>query len=191
MRYTDPDGREVSDEDIRSAFIDWIRTRDKRLGSTDGDILRYIEDAAVRDGSIPTTEEIAEQAESALRGRIAYGVIGGLALGIAYGGGQGLRGLWRRITGRSATRAAGQSIPQFVGHGAQRAAQRGFTPARISRVLREGTAVQATGRFGAQTRYTLGRNTVVIANEGRNAGQIITAFSDEVVNGIKGFWVGP
>ena len=68
LRYTDPDGREVSDEDIRSAFIDWIRTRDKRLGSTDGDILRYIEDTVVRDGSIPTTEEIAEQAESALPG---------------------------------------------------------------------------------------------------------------------------
>ena len=105
LRYTDPDGREVSDEDIRSAFINWIRTRDKRLGSTDGDILRYIEDTAVRDGSIPTTEEIAEQAESALRGRIAYGVIGGLALGIAYGGGQGLRGLWKRITGEMAPTA--------------------------------------------------------------------------------------
>jgi hypothetical protein len=57
--------------------------------------------------------------------------------------------------------------------------------------LSEGTVVEAMGRYGLQTRYILGENTVVIANEGRNAGKIITTFSSQIINGIKGFWVNP
>jgi hypothetical protein len=92
------------------------------------------------------------------------------------------------------TVAAGKGvsqIPGFVEHGAQRALERGFTPERIAQVLKEGNVVEAAGRYGAQTRYTLGSNTVVVSTEGRNAGQIITTFSSETINGIKGFWVEP
>ena len=42
------------------------------------------------------------------------------------------------------------------------------------RIIREGKATQAMGRFGPQTRYTLNANTVIVnAN-----GEIITVFSN-------------
>ncbi|QOW61630.1 hypothetical protein [Treponema pedis] len=47
------------------------------------------------------------------------------------------------------------------------------------------------GRFGLQTRYTLGENVVIIGKEGRNSGKIITTFSSKIINGIKVFWVNP
>lgn len=43
--------------------------------------------------------------------------------------------------------------------------------------MREGTAVEAMGRYGPQIRYTLGGNTVIVAGSGRNAGKIITTYS--------------
>jgi hypothetical protein len=65
--------------------------------------------------------------------------------------------------------------------------QRGFTPERIARVLRAGTPEKGMGRYGPQTRYTLGENTVVIANTGANAGKIVTVYSSDVAN--DGVWV--
>ena len=40
-------------------------------------------------------------------------------------------------------------------------------------------------------KYLIGKNTVVLVNEGINKGKVITAFSSETVNGIKGYWVKP
>jgi len=77
---------------------------------------------------------------------------------------------------------------QFTAHGAKQAAERGFTPERIARVMLEGNPVEATGRFGAQIRYTLGENTVVIAKEGANANKVITTYSSQTSNGVKGHW---
>lgn len=37
----------------------------------------------------------------------------------------------------------------------------------------------------------LGGNTVVVQTEGANAGKIVTTFSDQTVNGVKGFWAEP
>ena len=79
----------------------------------------------------------------------------------------------------------------FVEHGAERALERGFSLDRILQVLREGQAIEATGRYGSQTRYILGDNIVIISNEGRNAGKIVTVYSNQTVNGVKGYWVDP
>lgn len=82
-------------------------------------------------------------------------------------------------------------IPEFVEHGAKRALERGFSPERIAQVLKDGVSQVAAGRYGPQTRITLGKNTVVIANSGRNAGKVINTFSSETVGSVKGYWVEP
>lgn len=51
---------------------------------------------------------------------------------------------------------------EFTDHGAAQAAQRGFTKDNILKILRDGKAVRATGRYGPQTRYTLAGNTIVV-----------------------------
>jgi hypothetical protein len=87
------------------------------------------------------------------------------------------------------SKCASNKIPDFVAHAGARATERGFTPENIARVLKEGKPTQAMGRYGPQTRYTLGNNTVVVQTGGRNAGKIVTVFSDQTVNGVKGGWV--
>lgn len=76
-------------------------------------------------------------------------------------------------------------------HGAKRIAERGFTDKRIKQIIKKGVSEITSGRYGSQIKYTLGKNTVIIANEGQNKGKVITAFSSEIVNGIKGYWVKP
>ena len=84
-----------------------------------------------------------------------------------------------------------RGITGFTTHGTQRASgERGFNLSRILRVVSDGNVTQATGRYGTiQNRFSLGRNTVVVETEGRNAGKIITTFSDDAANG--GYWVSP
>ena len=83
--------------------------------------------------------------------------------------------------------SSGSAIPGLTAHGAKQAAERAFTPERIAQVMK-GTPVDAMGRYGPQTRYTLGNNTIVIANTGRNAGKIISTYSNQTINDIKGYW---
>jgi len=67
----------------------------------------------------------------------------------------------------------GAKILGFGRHAVNQSITRGFTAPRILQIVRDGTAVQAMGRYGAQTRYVLGNNTVVI-----NAKNIlVTAYS--------------
>lgn len=68
---------------------------------------------------------------------------------------------------------------------------RGFTQERLAEVVSKGVSEVSPSRYGTQTKYILGKNTVVFANEGSNKGKVITAFSSETVNGIKGYWVEP
>jgi hypothetical protein len=68
---------------------------------------------------------------------------------------------------------------EFSEHGAGQAAQRGFTKNIITKIIREGKAVKAMGRYGPQTRYTLGENTVIVNDKG----QIITTFSSNAPSG--------
>jgi RHS repeat-associated protein len=100
-----------------------------------------------------------------------------------------LLGLGISRAGLSITEQSG--MIQFTAHGALQAAERGFTPERIARVMLEGKPVEAAGRYGPQIRYTLGENTVAIAKEGANANKVCTTFSSQTLNGIKGHWVEP
>ncbi|HLW29290.1 MAG TPA: DUF4258 domain-containing protein, partial [Brumimicrobium sp.] len=65
-------------------------------------------------------------------------------------------------------------IKGFTQHATNQAVTRGFKTTDILKIVREGTAVQAAGRYGAQTRYMLGGNTVVVNAQGK----IITVFSN-------------
>jgi RHS repeat-associated protein len=76
---------------------------------------------------------------------------------------------------------AARNAPKIIGfteHAADEAITRGFKTSDILKITREGNAVEKQGRYGMTTQYTLGQNTVVVAQTGRNAGKVITVFSD-------------
>jgi len=80
------------------------------------------------------------------------------------------------------------AIKGFKGHGANQAVTRGFKTSDILKIVGEGNAVEAMGRFGPQMRYTLGGNTVVVNAQG----QIISVFSNTLgtANGLgQGFFI--
>lgn len=65
-------------------------------------------------------------------------------------------------------------IKGFTRHAMEQAITRGFKTVDILRIVREGTSIQAAGRYGSQIRYTLGSNVVVV-----NAyGKVVTVFND-------------
>jgi hypothetical protein len=68
----------------------------------------------------------------------------------------------------------------FTEHGDEQAAKRGFTNENITKIIKDGKAVRATGRYGPQTRYTLGENTVIV----KDKGQIITTYSSNAPSGV-------
>jgi cell well associated rhsD protein len=65
-------------------------------------------------------------------------------------------------------------IKGFTKHGVNQAITRGFKVADILKIVREGKVVQATGRYGPQTRYTLNGNTVVLNAKGK----VVSVFSN-------------
>jgi len=83
---------------------------------------------------------------------------------------------------------AAETPLSFGEHAAERAFERGFSPDRIAKIIKDGVPTAAQGRFGPQIRYTLGDNTVVVATTGKSAGQIITMFSNKTIGGVKGYW---
>jgi len=69
--------------------------------------------------------------------------------------------------------AAQKTLQGFTKHAIQRAIERGFTTDNVLKIIKEGTPTQAIGRFGSQTRYTLGKNTVVVNSQGK----VVTVYS--------------
>ena len=65
------------------------------------------------------------------------------------------------------------TIEGFTEHGLNQIISRGFTAPDILTIMREGVAEDVMGRYGMQTRFTLGENTLII----NKSGKIITAFS--------------
>jgi hypothetical protein len=65
-------------------------------------------------------------------------------------------------------------IKGFTEHGANQAITRGFKTNDILRIVKEGNAVESMGRFGQQTRFMLGNNTVIVNSQGK----VITVFSN-------------
>lgn len=60
-------------------------------------------------------------------------------------------------------------------HGVNQAIARGFKVADILKmIVREEKVVQATGRYGLQTRYTLNGNTIVLNAKGK----VVSVFSN-------------
>jgi len=88
------------------------------------------------------------------------------------------RSLLTRGAGEIAANGAVQTteiaIKGFTQHGTNQAITRGFSTSDILKIVREGTPVQAMGRYGAQTRYTLGGNTVVLNAQGK----VVSVFSN-------------
>ena len=93
-----------------------------------------------------------------------------------------------RIGKLGAARGSTSAIKGFTKHATNQAVTRGFKSADILKIVREGKAVQAAGRYGSQTRYTLGGNTVVLNAQGK----VVTVFSNApgTANGLgKGFFM--
>jgi len=65
-------------------------------------------------------------------------------------------------------------IKGFTGHATDQAITRGFKTSDILKIVKEGKPVEAMGRYGSQTRYTLGGNTVVVNAQGK----VVTVFSN-------------
>jgi RHS repeat-associated protein len=83
------------------------------------------------------------------------------------------------------------TCPKFgTTHAAEQAFERGFSPSRITQVLKDGEITPQVSRFGnPQLNFNLGGNQVIIDTTGRNAGKIINTFSDWTpLHGTKGYW---
>jgi RHS repeat-associated protein len=92
------------------------------------------------------------------------------------------------IAAKGGLQATESVITGFTGHATNQAITRGFKSADIIKIVREGTAVKAAGRYGSQIRYTLGGNTVVVNAQGK----VVTLFSSAqgTANGFgKGFFI--
>ena len=104
----------------------------------------------------------------------------------------GLKLLGKRfaiITAEDAAKETGTLVIKgFTQHSANQAVEQGFKTADILKIVREGTPVEAMGRYGVQTRYTLGGNTVVVNAQGK----VVTVFSNAsgTVKGVgKGHFI--
>ncbi|GAB2563293.1 hypothetical protein GCM10027190_11150 [Spirosoma areae] len=84
----------------------------------------------------------------------------------------GVGALARGVVG--AAKVGTSAIKGFTRHAPNQAITRGFRTADIVKIVKEGTPVQAMGRYGPQTRYTLGGNTVVLNAQGK----VVTVFSN-------------
>lgn len=105
--------------------------------------------------------------------------------------GRGLFPLGKSLLSLTGKSIAKKTAIEVTEHGATRVAERGFTQERMAEIISKGVSEISPSRYGTQTKYILGKNTVVFANDGINKGKVITAFSSETVNGIKGYWVKP
>ncbi len=85
----------------------------------------------------------------------------------------------------SGLQASENVIKSISSHATNQAITRGFNSADILKIVKEGTPLEALGRYGSQIRYTLGNNTVVVNAQGK----VITLFS-KVSGSAKGFGKG-
>jgi hypothetical protein len=92
---------------------------------------------------------------------------------------------------KAMTQLGSKGITGFTTHGTSRAAiERGFTNQSILKIVKGGKVIKQTGKYGTkQLKYTLGYNSVVVELSGQNAGKIITTFSNQTVNGVRGGFV--
>ena len=115
---------------------------------------------------------------------VNYGAaeFGGVALGKIFGwGAKGLVNLLGKSGAKAATQMAAQvgttqltTIRGVTKHGVHQMITRGFKVVDVLKIVREGEAVEAMGRYGAQMRYTLNGNKVILNAKGK----IVSVFSN-------------
>lgn len=108
--------------------------------------------------------EIGELGNQVIGGSGALELIGGP---VVKGGGWLVKTLTKLFSGRNVS-----IIKGFTKHGINQAMTRGFTTKEIMNVVKHGAPVQAMGRYGPQTRYTLNNSTVVLNSQGK----VVTVF---------------
>ena len=107
---------------------------------------------------------------------------GGIPLGKIFGwGAKGLVNLLGKSGAKAATQMAAQvettqltTIRGVTKHGVHQMITRGFKVVDVLKIVREGEVVEAIGRYGAQMRYTLNGNTVILNAKGK----VVSVFSN-------------
>jgi hypothetical protein len=109
MRYIDPDGREVSEEEVGVAFDKWVKSRDNKLSSADYEVKKWMENTALgARGRIPTNDEINQFAEGITKGQVPYEIFGTILLG-------SVSSLWRtRVFWSGGRNLAGQAAMDWA-----------------------------------------------------------------------------
>lgn len=110
------------------------------------------------------------------------GELGGPLVGQIFGwGAKGLVNLLGKSGAKAATQMAAQvettqltTIRGVTKHGVHQMITRGFKVVDVLKIVREGEVVEAIGRYGAQMRYTLNGNTVILNAKGK----IVSVFSN-------------
>lgn len=187
VKYTDPDGRETYDSEIteeqynKSNFLQrqmsWEEVQNF-FGENPNGVLHRPEDQ-IGFMKLESKKDIIDiNAGSMLMVDILLV-------------GRGLFSLGKSLLSLTGKSIAKKTAIEVTEHGAARVAERGFTQERMAEIISKGVSEISPSRYGTQTKYILGKNTVVFANDGINKGKVITAFSSETVNGIKGYWVKP
>ena len=115
---------------------------------------------------------------------VSYATVefGGIALGKIFGwGAKGLVNLLGKSGAKAATQMAAQvettqltTIRGVTKHGVHQMITRGFKVVDVLKIVREGEVVEAIGRYGAQMRYTLNGNTVILNAKGK----VVSVFSN-------------
>ena len=165
-----------------------VQNANKVIGTLQdaGTVAQGIVDVAGAIGSIPGLDMLADPVMG-----LAYAATGNLENAAPYVLGAfipGVSGGGLKAVAKTGMKATESVIKGFTNHGTQQAITRGFKTPDILKIVREGTPVEAMGRFGAQTRYTLGGNTVVVNSQGK----VISVFSNApgTANGLgQGFFI--
>ena len=115
---------------------------------------------------------------------VSYATVefGGIPLGKIFGwGAKGLVNLLGKSGAKAATQMAAQvettqltTIRGVTKHGVHQMITRGFKVVDVLKIVREGEVVEAIGRYGAQMRYTLNGNTVILNAKGK----VVSVFSN-------------
>ena len=162
-------------EQIQDNRAEMLTTGD--LGSSDGQngqAIRQEEQVASdvqekQSGNFPLPDSQPIEQVDIIAGNIVGGGVKAAVIGFTI-----LKQAAKSIFVKGSSKIVGkEGVQGFTKHGLNQVINRGFKPENISQIIKNGKSIQAQGRFGSQTRFTLGENTVVVNSKGK----IITVFS--------------
>ena len=187
VKYTDPDGRETYDSEITREQYDKSNFLQRQM--TWAEVNNYFKENPK--GVLHRPEDQVCFMKLKSKRDIVDINDGSMLMVNILLVGRGLFSLGKSLLSLTGKSIAKKTAIEVTEHGAARVAERGFTQERMAEIISKGVSEISPSRYGTQTKYILGKNTVVLVNEGINKGKVITAFSSETVNGIKGYWVKP